>query len=1479
MDLLEGEFISGSGGGGKGGGGGHTPIEATDTLRSQQTVRLLLALSEGEITSIDDILLNKVSIASYNINTTSAKTSWDWRSGTASQSVVPGFINTEAPLSISTTVIQNADSITHVTKPVGSYSWTLDGTTDAVRLTLTLASLKRYLDNGDLVGYSASFDIYTKASLASAALFSVTSTKTGKASSNYSWDIVINRPATTLTTGSWQVIIVRTTADDSSVKLNSVCSLTAITQLYYKPLTYPNTALVYIQVNDAMQFGGQVPTVLVKGKGRKVLIPNNYNPTTRVYTGTWDLGMNPVKQFTANVAWVLYDVLCDSACLGIDQTNVDRVAFYQLSQYADQLVPDGYGTYIPRYTVGYQFFTRQNVQTFIQNLLSLCNASLTTNEFGQISIIFDQPNVSPSRLVTNSNVVGGIFNYSSNDLENRYSLVNVTYNNFKSYSETDTATWSDDSLITRYGLQTTDIILPGCLYEAQAIRKARWAVYTNAITTRLLTFNVGFEGLSYKTGSVIKVMDSDNADVVQHGIIKSSSLAGGTTTFIIDKTIALVATTYTITFYLSDATTLVTRTIIESNSSVNSVSFTGTDVPLIGSTFILSSTIVPQLYKVVGIKKNDTDYTISCVVYDNTKFTYIDGTVTLTTPTNDFVNVSNFSAEAVTNLIATPISSSNGITHNIQLHISWDWNLTNVAKYKASFEATWTRDNQDLNYVSNIQGQSFDINNAVSGIYLINVWSINPISGIKSPVDLLIYDYRSGTVPSTLYPPVNARVTGTAGLSFNTPALSLSFDYNTANNAVTVADTLFDYQLELWDSSGTTKYKTYIVKPDIAKNGLFNLPFAENVAVFGTATRTFKISIYSRDLTGFISSALSVVVYNSIPAIQSFNVISGVSSVFLNISTIPEPDITGYQVYRSNTTGFTPGVTADALSPIYDGPDTYITLNVPDTTTWYYKVAAYDSFGKTGLTFSSQSASTALASDAIRWTLSGIIFSIGTTNQLIWTAGTIVKSGSTNYSIVAGNVTWTTGMVYVYFNPAVSLTVLQTTTTLAIAVGVGCFPICTYTGGAASNIKGGDGSAFISGSQLIAGTVGASQIIAGSIVASLLDTTNAVITGTAQIGTGVITTANIADASITNAKIGSSIQSTNYNATTHLGWLLDKAGNITTYGTLNILDQSGNTILSSGANPAFGQSAVSAAVVTNANLVKSLNTWTLAGSTSISAPTAVNAQYAVNKVVGVIAGGSSGVFTSEVLNLATATDYTLSFTAWTNTAGDILQADLFPDTLPQFDTALSLVPTTYTYVFNSASADMASCQLRFFAGYATAITTNIRICNVKFEKGSTRTPWSPASADLVTTSNPITASNASTYIANLAVNTLQIAGNAITVPLAIYDFFGTNKSISLTTGVLSTTEAITLTVLASGRLNKTVSSSTGLVTLGESTGFNGSSTFNVNNNTVSSIYAMTMMHQYTLNAGLSMTITYSYSGSNTSDTFVDLSLVCIATKR
>jgi hypothetical protein len=374
---------------------------------------------------------------------------------------------------------------------------------------------------------------------------------------------------------------------------------------------------------------------------------------------------------------------------------------------------------------------------------------------------------------------------------------------------------------------------------------------------------------------------------------------------------------------------------------------------------------------------------------------------------------------------------------------------------------------------------------------------------LRSVVTSIVYNFRTATAVSTLLPPTNVVVPNTAGVVFQQRDLPLTWTFPVAND--TKVDKLKDYVVQVLDYATSTVKGTYTVAPNTDRGGDFLLTFAENAAIFGTAQRQFRVRIFSRDLVGDLSNYVEVVPNNSVPATQSFTVFSGVSSVYLRVTTTPDVDVTGYRVWRDTTSGFTP---SDA-NLVYDGADTYIALSVPTTSIYYYKVAAYDSFGKTGLNISGEQSSTPLTIAPDTFTKIGIELSIGATNRLDWTSGTIIRNGSTSYTISAGNVTWSTGTVYLYFNPSVSIAVLQTSTNLADAVASGCYPIATYTGGAATNIKGGDGSAFISGSQIIAGTVGASSLVAGS----------AVITGTAQIENGILVNAHIVDGTIEAAKI------------------------------------------------------------------------------------------------------------------------------------------------------------------------------------------------------------------------------------------------------------------------------------------------------------------------------------------------------------------------
>lgn len=1130
------------------GKGGSTPIETKDTLVSEQTAKLLFVVGEGIIESVDNVYLDTVSISNFDATSVT-------RTGTPSQTVIPGFVVTEAPLpTFSSIVIERGTTKTPANEPPGFqanwYYATIPFDVDAARLTF-LISVLSYLDpDGNLVGSKVQFEIWTQANNSATWVLAGTINKKGKTTHGYTFDVQIERPALAISTSPWNIRVRRITPDSGSSKKQNTINWSAVTQLYYSSTkydnTYPNTALVGVTINDAKQFGSRIPEIMFRVKGRQVRIPNNYNPVTRVYTGTWTGSFALAYAYTNNPAFILLDVLTDTrAGLSISLSDVDIYSIYNLGKYADETISDGYGGTIPRYTLDYQFLNRGSVQDFISQVLSICNANLIINEFGQLSVIFQKPGQAVVRNITNANVVEGSFTYQSSDIEKRTNLVNVTYNNGLNFGRTDTVTVQDDASITRYGLQPVDVVLPGCLYEAQAIRKARWVLYTNCYFTNIISFSVFLDGLIYKIGDLVRVFDNYNQDSQQAGLITACA-SGATTTLTFDRSITLASGSFT--FYCYDINGAEVTKAVTGPATLSSIAISSNITVNPNSVFIFSGTVAGKLYRIMSIDKSDDSvYAITGAEFNDNIFTYIDQSILLSAGTNDFANLSNLGTVPVETIFIAENFGTNGVYTNGRLQVSWTWDSAKTQKYQARFKLTWVVDDGIVNIINDINSDTFDILDPKPGTYTITIWAINPFTGISSTAVVYTYGFRTGGGVSTLNPPVNVRITGTSvvtpqptSLNFATQDLSLTFEYNPLNT--NVADALYDYVVEIYDQTATTLVSTYSVLPYAAPalpdpidssmtyiplNGLFLFPFTENTNVFsGTPNRTFVVKIYSRDTLGDKSTAIAVQVTNPVPAFTALTLFSDLGKVIANITASTESDVANYLVHRGTTSGFTP----DGTNIVYRGKSNNVSIPTPDNNSYYYKAAISDNFGETGLSYSSGVAGSSLNASVDTYTYTGLVFKPNdpSTNSVSWTSFVATKNGTTSVTVAAGNVAWTTGILYLYYIPG--NTTLQTTTALATAVSGRI--LATYKGG--TDLTSDEGRAFTSGDMILAGTVGSNQLVTGT----------AVITQMAQIG-------NI-------------LQSDNYSASgTYAGWRLDKTGTLYA-NAIDIRNTSGGVIFQTG---------------------------------------------------------------------------------------------------------------------------------------------------------------------------------------------------------------------------------------------------------------------------------------------------------------------------
>ena len=112
-----------------------------------------------------------------------------------------------------------------------------------------------------------------------------------------------------------------------------------------------------------------------------------------------------------------------------------------------------------------------------------------------------------------------------------------------------------------------------------------------------------------------------------------------------------------------------------------------------------------------------------------------------------------------------------------------------------------------------------------------------------------------------------------------------------------------------------------------------------------------------------------------------------------------------------------------------------------------------------------------------------LVFSVTDADTIAWAAGTIVFSNGRTFTISAGNTGNMAALTYIYLDPAVSSTVLQTTTTYSTAMGankrlIGTAQNHTVT---ASFIPYGAGVPLIDGAN-----IGALSIVAANIAATTI---------------------------------------------------------------------------------------------------------------------------------------------------------------------------------------------------------------------------------------------------------------------------------------------------------------------------------------------------------------------------------------------------------
>ena len=598
-------------GGGSKGGGGHTPYEAPDSLKSAQKLRAIGLISlgpiKGTVNKWKTTYFDNTQIQNENGKDDNDTDSFNFKNteiqftlGTQDQLPLKGFEASEREVPVNAEV-KHAHPLTKTV---------IDPDVSRLRLTLAVSALFSQNDQGDTHGTSVTFEVLINN------LPRNTYTIEGKSSSRFFRSYIIeNLPEVPFT-----VTVKRVTEDSKSQRLQNATSWASYTEIIDTKLSYPNMALVGIKTDS--RYNPNFPNINFLLHGRLVKIPSNYDPVARTYAaGIWKGDFK--EDWTNNPAWIFYDLVTNKQ-IGLGERlgdfGVDKFQLYQIAQYCDQLVPDGYGGQEPRMTANLWITDQRSAYEVLSDMASVFRAMVIWNG-QQMTATQDRP-TDPVCTYTQSNVIDGKFTRQYVAQKAIYTAVEVEYADKRNMYQKAIEYVADDDLIRRYGYNVKKITAFACTSRGQAHRYGKWILETSRLEQCTITFSVGREGMAHLPGDIIEVADNRYANTNLGGRVLSVN--GKTVT--LDRPINFTADSY-LGYLSTTGTAEIARVKILSVDDKQRVNLDREPVGLVENAnwTLHTAQVKTQLYRAIGIaENNDGSFAITALQHEPQKEAIVD---------------------------------------------------------------------------------------------------------------------------------------------------------------------------------------------------------------------------------------------------------------------------------------------------------------------------------------------------------------------------------------------------------------------------------------------------------------------------------------------------------------------------------------------------------------------------------------------------------------------------------------------------------------------------------------------------------------------------------------------------------------------------------------------------------------------------------------------------------------------------------------
>lgn len=707
-----------------------TPVEMPDNLISKDKIKLLLAVSDGEV--VNDFSLKQLHFGGVPVQNEDGTFNYEgviaeFRPGTQTQDYIQGFSESSAEFQV-------AREVTHNTP----YTLTVSNKNlSAIRFRLLWPRVLTQKDNGDMVGSVVEYKIEMAVDGASYQTYLTGKIDGKNTTGGYDRSIRVNLPQDF--TSQVLIRVSRVTPDADGVKVVDAFRVESYAEVIDAKFRYPLTAMLYVEF-DSDLFQNQIPTISLKKKWKIIQVPRNYDPINRTYSGTWDGVFK--WAWSNNPAWVLYDLIMNQR-YGLDQRElgipVDKWSLYEVAQYCDELVPDNRGGMEPRYLM--DVIVQSQVEAF-QLVRDICSAfrGMTFYNGESLSIIVDKPR-DPVYLFTADNVVDGVFVRTFPSEKTMYTSCNVMFDDEENQYEQDVEPVFNPDAAMRFGHNPTSITAIGCTRRTEANRRGRWILQTNLSATTV-SFSTGLEGMIPSCGDVIYVADphwQSAFNLVLSGRVMEVS---GVQVFLAYRCDAKAGDTLILN---TDDGKPVRRTIASVSADGKTITLNvgyNFDVAPDSVFLIESDQLAAEQYVVTRIEKGSDDdeftFAITATQYNPNKYDAIDnGVITDDRPTSVVDPDSLGAPKDLT------ISSFSRIVQGMSVEtmvIGWS-----AVQYAKLYEVQWRKDGGNWNNVPRTATTQVDIEGIYAGEYQARVRCISG-GNVASPWSALASATLTGKV-------------------------------------------------------------------------------------------------------------------------------------------------------------------------------------------------------------------------------------------------------------------------------------------------------------------------------------------------------------------------------------------------------------------------------------------------------------------------------------------------------------------------------------------------------------------------------------------------------------------------------------------------------------------------------------------------------------------------------------------------------------